>query len=44
MLPLKGDSLGGDKDPIGHIKNLVNSGVGEGRARMHQSDQQAFGA
>jgi hypothetical protein len=43
MLPLKGDSLGRDKDPIGDIKNLLNSGVGEGREIMHQSDQQVFG-
>jgi len=41
---LKGDSLGRDKDPIGDIKNLAKSGVGEERARMHQSDQWAFGA
>jgi hypothetical protein len=39
MLPLKEDSLGRDKDPIGDIKNLLNPGVGEERVRMHQSDQ-----
>jgi hypothetical protein len=44
ILPLKGDSLGRDKDPISDIKNLVNSGVGEGRAGTHENDKQAFGA
>jgi hypothetical protein len=39
MLPLKGDSVGRDKDHIGDIKNMVNSGVGEGTVRMHQNDQ-----